>query len=220
MIYVNGDGFAAASYSATDYSWASQDPTYVLKGFNLHPNNHDVSFARQLSSILHDDLRNDASEQNNWRKVIRDINDFISNKDIDYLVISWPNFFKGEIEFHDRIVSFDFAQSDNKNLNLELRNAMHEHFKTFNLKTEQENFILECNKLSDMLNEKKIKHSFIMGNVIINVPNLKIDNWLFDPYNQNIKLWAEDKFLNKFNFITPQGHIELAKLLISHLTNQ
>jgi len=219
MIYVNGDGFAAASYSATEYSWASQDPMYILKGYNLHPNNHDVSFAKQLSSIFHDHLQNNASEQNNWRKIIRDTTQAINNNDINYLVVSWPNFFKGEIEFNDRTISFNFNQSDNEQLSFELRNAMHEHFKTFNLKKEEENFIIEINKFSDLLNEKKIKHAFMMGNIVITIPNLNTNNWILNPYHTNIKKWAENKFLNKFDYITSQGHIELAKIITSHLTN-
>jgi hypothetical protein len=220
MIYVNGDGFAAASYSASNYSWASQDPAYKVKGYSLHPNNHDVSFAKHLNLIFHEDLRNDASEQNNWRKIIRDTLEVIETNDVNYLVITWPNFFKGEITFNDRLISFNFKESDNVDLPIELRNAMHEYFKTFDLKNEQIDFINEVNKLTDRLNERKIKHSFIMGNVLLTNPNLKKDKWMFDPYTQNIKEWARNKFLNNFEYITANGHAELAKLITSHLTNQ
>jgi len=218
MIYVGGDGFAAASYAQTNFSFSKQDKKFLLKGLLPHPANIKKSFATHLSNILHAPMYINAYEDNSFNKIIRDAQDAINYKQIKYLILTFPNFFRGEILHHGNYVQFDFNTKDS--FSQEIQPLIANYLAIYNIENEIKKFNSGIKELTKRLDQTKINYCFIMSNT----NNMAIDsihgNWLFDPKTQSIKSWSDSlSYTNDFGYMTPVGHLELAKLLIPYLTN-
>ena len=115
MIYVNGDGFAAACYAANKYAVANEDIMHFLRGEIPHPVNLSVSFGKVLSNILHQPLRVEANIKSCQAKIFRQTMDAIENsRAIRYVVITWPDFFRGEVWQYDTDIQFNFGQKNHR----------------------------------------------------------------------------------------------------------
>ena len=222
MIYVNGEGLSAASYSAAPFAYSAQDPIYQLRGNTIHPKNFDISYSKFLSDALHQSLRNDAYINNNWRKIINETYQILESNDIKYLVITWPNFYRGELLYNNKITSFIFEDAENTTL-LDFKKLIYEFFLTFDLFEEEIAFCNAIKQLTKYLKSKNICHSFMMADKSMH-HDIFIDDehWLLNPNNNNLSKWAVDNKLvgDTNNFLSVQGHKELGKILITHLTNQ
>jgi hypothetical protein len=217
MIYVTGDGFAAASYAACNYSWAGQDETYHLHGTLPHPNNLNVSFANRLGLALHQPVRTEAYELALYDRVFNQIENVLK-LDVQYMVISWPSFFRYAVEVDGTLYTFKSLEIEKSNYPANIKQAMRAKMGSTQLKETQQNFLEKCNELCNLLDHKKIHYSMMMGE---NKLPVTFGRWLWDPKETTIKSWAEDnQFLNNFGFLSEIGHKELGKLLIVHLTKQ
>ena len=88
------------------------------------------------------------------------------------------------------------------------------------LKETQKDFLIKCNELCNLLDNKKIHYSMMMGENKL-PSDITFGKWLWNPKETTVKSWAEDnQLLNEFGFLTENGHKELGKLLIVYLTNQ
>lgn len=223
MIYVNGEGFSAASYSAAPFAYAAQDPIYQLKGKSIHPRNFDASYSKFLSNALHQSLRNDAYINSDWRKILRETYQILGTNDVRYLVITWPNFYRGEVLYNNSLTPFVFDDAENTSLPNELRNLIFEFFSKFDLFDEETEFCNATQQLTKDLESKNICHAYMMADKNMH-HNIFSDNnyWLFNPNNNTLNQWAVDNNLisNTNNFLSVQGHKELGKILMTHLTNQ
>ena len=222
MIYVNGEGFSAASCSASNFEYAAQDPKYFLLSTLPHPKNFDASYAKILSNALHQSLRNDSYIGNSWRKIVREIFQMIEKNKVNYIVISWPDFYRGEVIYNNKVQPFYFNDVDNENTPSDLKKLIFNYFENFKMEEEQKDFIEAVSKLSKYLELNKIYHTFMMSNSTIAESIVTdTDVWLFNPSNNTIKQWAIDNnLLNELQFLTEQGHKELGKIVLTHLTNQ
>ena len=217
MIYVTGDGFAAASYAACPYSWASQDETYHLHGTLPHIENLNVSFANRLGLALHQPVRTEAYELALYDRVFSQIENVLK-LNVQYMVISWPSFFRYEVEVDGNTYSFMSIEIEKLNYPANIKQAMRTKMGSIKLKETQQNFLEKCNELCNLLDSKKIHYSMMMGE---NKLPVTFGRWLWDPKETTVKSWAEDnQFLNDFGFLSNIGHKELGKLLIVHLTKQ
>ena len=217
MIYVTGDGFAAASYADSAYSWAKQDETYHLHGTLPHPNNLNVSFANRLGLALHQPVRTEAYELALYDRVFNQIENVLK-LNVQYMVISWPSFFRYEVEVDGNTYSFMSIEIEKLNYPANIKQAMRTKMGSIKLKETQQNFLEKCNELCNLLDSKKIHYSMMMGE---NKLPVTFGRWLWDPKETTVKSWAEDnQFLNDFGFLSDIGHKELGKLLIVHLTKQ
>jgi hypothetical protein len=218
MIYVTGDGFAAASYAASNFSWAGQDETYHLHGTLPHPKNLNVSFANKLSLALHNPIRLEAYELSMYDRVFAQIENVLELNP-KYMVISWPSFFRYVVEVDGTSYSFKSLEIEKSNYPDNIKAAMRAKMGSTKLKETQENFLEKCNKLCNLLETKKVHYSMMMGE---NKLPFEINGrWLWDPKETTVKSWAEDnQLLNQNGFLSENGHKELGKLLIVHLTNQ
>lgn len=213
MIYVTGDGFAAASYAATTFSWASQDPNHYILGKSIHPANRAVSFPVHLSKTLHCSFNNDAFQKNSHNKIFRDIHQALETP-IRYLVVTWPNFYRSEIEFEDNLYQFEFNQIGNISSG-DLQQIMTKQMIQFNLDHALTNFNQQLKELVEVLDSKNISYVFVASDSKFDTG---IGRWLFD---QSIIDWASPKnYLNGAGYLNAAGHKELAKLLTLYLTNQ
>jgi hypothetical protein len=219
MIYVTGDGFAAASYAASPYSWARQDTTYFLHGTLPHPKNLDVSFANRLSLVLHQPIRTEAYELALYDRVFAQIEKTLE-LDVQYMVVSWPSFFRYSVEVDGTEYSFKSTEIEKSNYPANIKAAMRAKMGSIKLKETQQSFIEKCNELCNILDSRKIHYSMMMGENKLPL-DITFGRWLLNPKETTVKNWAEDnQFLNDFGFLSEIGHKELGKLLIVHLTNQ
>ena len=218
MILAAGDGFASASYCACPYSWSSQDTNLVLKGTTPHPKNLDASFAAILSQVLHQPLRLDAWESNTHASIFSTIENAIAQHNINYLVVTWPSFFRGQIETDNGIKCFNFNNFGN-NITEQERVLIQKYVSNFNLNTAQKDFIQKISILSEVLDQKNIHYAFAMSDAIL--PNMPNGRWILDPTRETITSWASTKeLLNGAAFLNERGQKEFGRLLISYLTDQ
>lgn len=212
MIQVIGDGFAAASYAACQYSWASQDTSHKLKGQTTHPKNYNVSFAKLLSDILHNGITINAYDF----ITCDDIFDIAMRTNASHIVITWPNLYKGQVFHNDEMVYFNFNDIDK--FIPEVRTKMYEYMSGFELATVQSQFIVKLQLLIEYLNSKNTKHVMLMSDSTMPTD---IGNWLWDPKIFNIKSWAmELGYLNEYDYLNINGHRKLSQLIAMNLTNQ
>ena len=218
MIYVNGDGFAAASYANSTYSWASQDPDLFLNGQTVHPKNMDASFAKMLSNALHQPLRLEAWERNSQHKILRETRDFIEKNQVDWMVITWPGFFRDEMEHEGVSYQFDFNKIDLYDLDPSIKAAMRTKMQSFNLSAAQDRFRTELEDLCSILEARKIRYAMMMSDATLSIDT---GHWAMDPSKTSITKWAaESQNLNGSGFLSEAGQKELAKSLIIYLTSQ
>ena len=219
MIYVNGDGFAAASYAVTPYSWANQDETYHLHGTLPHPKNLNVSFSNRLGLALHQPVRTEAYELALYERVFTQIENVLK-LDVQYMVISWPSFFRSTVEVDGVTYTFRFLDIENYSYPANVKAAMRSKMGSIKTKESYQNFQEKCGELCDLLDKRKIKYSMMMGENKLPF-DVTFGKWFLDPKEATVQSWAEDnQFLNDFGFLSENGHKELGKLLIVHLTNQ
>ena len=212
MIQVIGDGFSAASYAACQFSWASQDISHKLKGQSVHPKNYDVSFGKLLGDILHDTILIKAYDF----ITCDDIFDIAMYANASYLIISWPNLYKGQIRYNNEMIYFNFNDIDK--FSPEIRIKMFEYMSGFELATVQNHFNDKLQILLEHLDAKNIKHLMIMSDSTMPTD---IGNWLWNPKTSNIKAWAmENGYLNEFGYLNIPGHKKLSQLIAMNLTNQ
>jgi hypothetical protein len=218
MIYLIGEGFAAASYAQSKYSWANQDPIHYLKGSIPHPANLNASAGYKLSSILHHPIQIIAHQNNSVDLVFREarrVADLIETK---YIVLIFPTLFSGEILLDGQYIQFLFSQ---KELEIpdRIQKLILENIFNFNIETAQLNFKKQIQDLSAYLIDKGIQFCYMLAETTID--NISTDNWVIDPNYNSVRSWAENNgFLNEFGYLTPKGQTELTKLIIPYLTNQ
>ena len=218
MILVAGDGFTSASYCACPYSWASQDSNFTLKGSTPHPKNLDASFGAILTRVLHQPLRIDAWELNDHSLILSTVENAIAQYNINYLVVTWPSFFRGHIESDTGIKHFTFNNLGHDITDQE-RASIQSYISNFNLKTIQEAFIQKINALSELLEQKNIHYAFAMSDA--KLPKMPNGRWILDPTKETITSWAATKeLLNGAAFLNERGQKEFGRLLISYLTEQ
>lgn len=222
MIYVNGDGFAAASYSAAPYSFAGQDLKYRLRGQIPHPANFDASFGLTLSNVFHQNLTLDAYEFKSIERIMRETNEAVDRNKINYLVLTFPNFFGGETLINGKMVQFKFSQVRDPATSKELKEAIQRYTEKWDLDIWMPQWLSQLNDLSAKLIAKNVKFAFVMSDSVIkyDIPYHQ-PKWLMDPRKETITSWAGPKeLLNGAGYLSPQGQTELAKLLINYLTSQ
>jgi hypothetical protein len=216
MIYVSGDGFAAASYVCGNYSYSSQDPAFTIKGLSVHPQNLESSFAKFLSNALHQSLRLDAYEYKAHLQILIETVNFINSNTVDYIIITWPNFYRDMVEFNGQVYQFSFQKMNELKYPEDVMNQIRQTAYEFDLHIRQAEFIENLKAVCDLIESKNIKYLFMMSDTCIDID---FGNWLFNPKTQTIKAWAEDNnLLNIFGFLNQIGHKELAKLILKHLT--
>jgi hypothetical protein len=219
MIYVTGDGFAAASYATCQFSWAGQDETYHLQGTLPHPKNLNVSFTNRLGTALHQPTRLDAWELSSYDRVFTQIENVL-DLNPKYMVISWPSFFRSTVEVDGTIYPFGFLDIEKYDNPDNIKAAMRAKMGSIKTKESYQNFQEKCSNLCNLLESENICYSMIMGENKLPF-DITFGRWLWDPKETTVKIWAEDnQFLNDFGFLSEIGHKELGKLLIVHLTNQ
>ena len=219
MIYVTGDGFAAASYAACPYSWASQDETYHLHGTLPHIKNLNVSFANRLGLALHQPVRTEAYELALYDRVFSQIENVLK-LNVQYMVISWPSFFRSIVEVDGTTYPFRFLDIEKYTHPNNIKAAMRAKMGSIKTKESYQSFQEKCSDLCSLLDSKKIHYSMMMGENKLPF-DITFGRWLWDPEETTVKSWAEDnQFLNDFGFLSDIGHKELGKLLIVHLTKQ
>jgi len=216
VIYLNGDGFAAASYANCNFSYSGQDETHSIKGKLIHPKNIDVSFGKLLSLAMHQPLSIEAWQFNVHSKIFRETYQAIKNNNVSYVIITWPNLFRDEVLVDNRYYAFPFNGIDNLDCNDNIKKEMFEKMKSFQTSNAQLQFENNIKKLCDFLNSKRIKHLMIQSDSKLPVGNA---NWLWA--DDNIASWAtKNKLLNSFGFLNKDGHQSLFKLIFDNLTNQ
>ena len=219
MIYVNGDGFAAASYANCAYSWAGQDPTYYVNGSQMHPKNVSVSFANLLSNALHQPLRLEAWQLKDNSSILEEAQVSLGLR-LNYVIITWPNFFRGKIVHEDKIYRFEFNKINTYDVSQEVKDLMRAYTATFNYDALMAEFLRNLRILCEDMEQRKIRYSMAMSDQVLPSP-VDFGRWIFDPAVQTITSWAATKeLLNGAGFLSNVGHKELSKLLIVHLTSQ
>jgi hypothetical protein len=215
VIYLNGDGFAAASYANSIFSWGSQDPSNALKGKLIHPANINSSFGKLLSLTMHQPLRIEAWQYNVHPKIFREVYTAIENN-ISYVIITWPNLFRDEVLVDNVHYSFAFSDIDKLEYPNNVKDAIFEQMKLFQTSNALNNFEQNINQLCTVLDSKRIKHLMIPSDSKLPTGNA---NWLWT--DETIVSWAaKNNYLNSFGFLNTQGHQSLFKLVLDRLTNQ
>jgi hypothetical protein len=219
MIYVNGDGHAAASYLSTNYSWSSQDPNRKLLGQLPHIKNVEDSFTKKLSVALHQPYRLEAYEHSTLEEVIAQTKTAISLNP-KYVIVIWPNFFQSSVEINGIEFSFDFSEIENYQVSEEVKKAMRAKMIARRLPIIIEDFQKEVGEISNQLEEKNIPYGFMLSKNVLPVSPY-YGKWPMDPTKVNVYSWAQsNNFLNHYGYLNPNGHTELSKILIKHLTSQ
>jgi len=217
MIYLIGEGFAAASYAQSKFSWASQDPIHHLKGQIPHPANLNVSVGYNLSSILHQPIQVIAHQNNSVDLVFREAQRIAELKETKYVVLVFPTLFSGEILVDGQYYQYLFAQRGSE-LPDHVQQLIMENISRFNIETAEINFRNQIGHLTQLFTAKGIRFCYITAETKID--NISADNWAIDPNFNSIRTWTENNnLLNQFNYLTAKGHIELSKLIIPCLTN-
>lgn len=213
MIYVHGDAFAAASYAVSPYTSAIEDPVHYLKGNVPHPKNLEVSFAKFLSNVFHQPLNLAAVNSICHAKIFRETIEAIENTHrIRYVVITWPDFFRGEVWENGKNIQFSFENR----VNFLNTPAIDTYIQNFSLHTAHSEFNRMLEELCILMDEREIQYTMLMSNSQVDA---KFGKWTLNPISNNITKWAEPQgLLNSANCLTSKGHIELAKLLIQYLT--
>jgi len=215
MIYVNGDGFAAASFANSSFSWSSQDENQTVRGNLIHPKNLAVSYGKIISLLLHQPYRNEAYQFNSYQKIFKDIYRIVKKENISYVIISWPSAYNGEVLVDGKYYQFTFNQIDKLEYNGEIKKSMYEYMNSFDITNACTVFETELNELCQFLDSNRVKHLMISNEK--KLPNGNA-NWLFKDTLQN---WATtENLLNSNGFLTVEGHNSLAKLIFQNLTNQ
>ena len=216
MIYINGDGFAAASYAACDFSWSRQDSTQFLRGKLIHPKNLTVSFGNIISAILHQPHKIEAWEFNVHSKIFREIYKAIEYNNITYVIITWPSLYKDEVRVENVYYPFSFNGIDKLDYPQNIKDAMYHQMSHFQMPNALSNFENEISNLVNILNSKSIKHLMIPSELKLPVGNA---NWLWE--DETIVSWAtKKKLLNHYGFLNKEGHQSLIKIIFDNLTNQ
>jgi hypothetical protein len=214
MIYVNGDGFAAACYAANQYAVANEDIIHFLKGEVPHPINLSVSFAKVLSNILHQPLRIEANYKSCQAKIFRETMTAIENsRMISHVVITWPNFYRGEVWQYDTDVQFEFGQKNNLITNRDVLKDIESYLRNFSIENAYKEFNRMLEELCEEMDRREIRYVMAMSNYQF---DSKFGNWVVP----TVEAWAKPlEFLNPNGYLTTKGHMELAKLMIPYLTN-
>ena len=216
MIYVNGDGFAAASFANSKFSWSSQDENQSIRGFLIHPKNHEVSFGKTVSFLMHQPYRNDAYQFNSHLKIFRETYNIIEKENVSHVIIVWPTIFNGEVFVDNQYHQFTFRYIDDIECNKKIKDSMFDQMRLFNTNTAYDDFENKINDLCQTLNNKGIKHLMISNHQMLPKGNA---NWLWE--NNTVRNWAKiENFINEDKFLTVNGHKSLAKLILQNLTNQ
>jgi len=217
MIHVIGESFAAASYLASKFSWASQDPIHYLKGKIPHPSNVPTSFSSNLSTILHNPVQIHAYQYNSCAYIFDQIYRLSEDSKTSYMVIVFPSFFRNQITVDGVTYQYSFNEKGSEFSDY-VQQQIAIEINKFNLEDCRKQFNIDLDKAIAHLNSKRIRFCFIMAEDTFDVSNT--DNWVLDPNFDTIRSWAlKNQFLNNFEFLNQKGHIELAKLIIPHLTN-
>ena len=153
MIYVNGDGFAAGSYLNIPFSWSAQDPNQVLRGQTIHPKNNSQLFSTYLSNAFHLPVQNHAFEFNDHEKIIYETSLFVQSNRVNYVVLIWPNFYRGSVTVSGKTYHFTFNQIENESDPL-IKQSMQQYMQGFVLKDVQADFTVKLIKLCDLLDSK------------------------------------------------------------------
>lgn len=216
MIYINGDGFAAASYAASNFSWSSEDGNHALRGRLIHPKNVSVSFGNIISLILHQPHKIEAWQFNVHSKIFREIYRAIDCNNLSYVIITWPSLYKDEICVDNVYYPFSFNAIDKLNYSKQIKDAMFERMTQFQMSEVQTKFENDINQLCEILKSKDIKHLMIPSELKLPTGNA---NWLWT--DETIVSWAtKNKLLNSNGFLNKEGHQNLVKIIFDNLTNQ
>jgi len=168
--------------------------------------------------MLHHPLKLEAWERNCHSKIIRETHHALDTLPIKWAVITWPNFFRSEIEHDGTSYQFEFNKIDFYDVSDDVKALMKSHIRAFHMDTVKSQFIEELKNLCDRFNSMGVKYSMIMSDS--NIYPIMAE-WLLDPANQHLVGWASKKeMINGSGYLTVNGHRELAKSLIVHLTNQ
>jgi hypothetical protein len=218
MILITGDGFAAASYAAVPFSSANEDPVQYLLGAIPHPKNQFVSFGKNLNNTLHCPFRIEANLKTCYTKIFRETKAALENYDmIKYVVIVWPDFYRGEVWVDNKNIQFTFAERRNFDPTSAVGQAITEFIQSFETQKVHNEFNQMVQELCSIFETKNIIHSMLLSEGQVDA---LCGNWLFDPKTTNIRSWANTLgYLNNFGYLTVQGHLELSKLLTINLTN-
>ena len=136
-------------------------------------------------------------------------------------MLIWPNFYRGSVTVSGKTYYFTFNQIENESDPL-IKQSMQQYMQGFVLKDVQADFTVKLIKLCDLLDSKKIKYTMAMSDGNLPIPQVrKVGSWFLNSNNENIKGWAKPfGYLNEDDYLTADGHKELAKIIISHLTVQ
>ena len=215
MIYLNGDGFAAASYANCEFSYASQDTNYALRGKLIHPNNINCSFGKLLSLALHQPLSIEAWQFNVADKIFREVYKASENK-LSYVIITWPNLLRDEVFLDGHYYTFAFKDIEQLGYDDDVQAAIFEKMKSADMTILKDQFEYNLIELCRYLDSKRIKHLMIPSDSKLPMGNA---NWLWE--DQTIVSWAsKNNYLNSFGFLNKIGHQNLFKLVLDRLTNQ
>lgn len=219
MIVVTGDGFAAASYANSNYSWCAQDQNHLIQGLLPHPANIPYSFAAHLSKVFHQPYICNACEIYSSNRVFEIANTFIDSG-VDILVVVFPALFKNHIMYQGKAYYYRIDDVESADHPPEILKLIIEQYKQTNLTVIYNQFDQNLSQLCNKLAKTKTKYCLVMGESNLKThPN--IGNWLLDPSLFHIRAWAKsNNLLNEKQFLTKQGQIELAKLITKHLTSK
>lgn len=163
-------------------------------------------------------MKIEAWERNCHSKIIRETHHALDTLPIKWAVITWPNFFRNEIEHDGTSYQFEFNKIDFYDVPDTVRTLMRNYTRSFQAEAAKSSFINELRDLCDRFDSMGIRYSMLMSDSILSTDAGK---WLLEPSNQHIVGWASKKdMINGAGYLTVNGHRELAKSLIVHLTNQ
>ena len=103
ILYVNGDSHAAGAEAVNSHAFAEDDGNYISLGRQPHPDNLEVSWAKQLSRTLSSALHLDAESASSNARIIRTTRSWLSERadavNNVLVVIQWSTWEREEWEY-------------------------------------------------------------------------------------------------------------------------
>ena len=166
ILYVNGDSHAAGAEAVNSHAFAQDDGNYFSLGRQPHPDNLEVSWAKQLSRTLSSALHLDAESASSNARIIRTTRSWLSERaDAVHnvlVVIQWSTWEREEWEYDGVIYQVNASGIDH------VPSEAVERYKNFviNLdwkkKTQQAHD--EIWAFHQELKKQRIRHIFVNGN--------------------------------------------------------
>jgi hypothetical protein len=95
-LYINGDSHTAAAEAVNPHAFAEDDPDLFELGRRPHPDNFEVSWARQLGTLMGAKLHCDAESASSNTRILRTTRAWLANNRPDLVIIQWSTWEREE----------------------------------------------------------------------------------------------------------------------------